>query len=89
MNRTIYEAKKGANQLRGYPLADLSLCFEYANSRVSHDAAQIMLSVHTMGCVILTSMIYFVSSHCLQPTQLRQDLNNHSYSYVCYIRYQF
>ena len=26
-NRTIYVAKKGANQLRGYPLADLSLCF--------------------------------------------------------------
>ena len=26
-NRTIYVAKKDANQLRGYLLADLSLCF--------------------------------------------------------------
>ena len=33
---------KGADQLRGYREADPRLCFAYAKSRFSHDAAHLM-----------------------------------------------
>ena len=33
---------KGADQLRGYRKADLRLCFAYAKSRFSHNAAHIL-----------------------------------------------
>ena len=32
---------KGLEQLHGYCAADLRLCFAYANSRFSHDAAYV------------------------------------------------
>ena len=31
---------KGADQLRGYPIADLRLCFRMCKKPVSNDAAQ-------------------------------------------------
>ena len=37
---------KGADQLRGCREADLRLCFAYAKSRFSHDAAHIKGSGH-------------------------------------------
>ena len=39
----MYQCSKneGADQLRSYHAADLHLCFAYAKSRVSHDAARI------------------------------------------------
>ena len=38
-----YSENKGADQLCGYREADLRLCFAYAKSRFSHDAAPIMM----------------------------------------------
>ena len=40
---------KGADQLRGYREADLRLCFRYAKSRFSHDAAQYKILIKVNG----------------------------------------
>ena len=40
---------KGADQLRGYHEADLRLCFAYAKSQFSHDAAHIMMILYNLG----------------------------------------
>ena len=40
---------KGAEQLRGYPAADLRLCFRHAKSRFSHDVVQIDLLNADLG----------------------------------------
>ena len=37
-----YSENKGADQLRGYRDADLRLCFAYAKSQFSHDAAHLL-----------------------------------------------
>ena len=56
---------KGADQLRGYPEADLCLCFRICKSRFSHDAALIIRIVLLFLHKIIHA--YYMNGYILEP----------------------